>query len=106
MRAEYFRIAERGIDGDVFLERDLALHEALPGGAASCNDAPPIVSISATKKPPRRAAFLKWWSQAGSNRRPPACHAGALPAELWPQTEIIDRYSVIRRSLRVLITEY
>src|SRR6185312_25021 len=21
---------------------------------------------------------------AGSNRRPPACHAGALPAELWP----------------------
>ena len=26
-----------------------------------------------------------WWSQAGSNRRPPACHAGALPAELWPR---------------------
>ena len=24
------------------------------------------------------------WSQAGSNRRPPACKAGALPAELWP----------------------
>ena len=27
---------------------------------------------------------MKWWSQAGSNRRPPACKAGALPAELWP----------------------
>ena len=27
----------------------------------------------------------EWWSQAGSNRRPPACKAGALPAELWPQ---------------------
>jgi hypothetical protein len=26
-----------------------------------------------------------WWSQSGSNRRPPACKAGALPAELWPQ---------------------
>src|ERR1700755_159842 len=26
----------------------------------------------------------KWWSQAGSNRRPLACHASALPAELWP----------------------
>ena len=26
-----------------------------------------------------------WWSQAGSNRRPPACKAGALPAELWPR---------------------
>ena len=25
-----------------------------------------------------------WWSQPGSNRRPPACKAGALPAELWP----------------------
>ena len=25
------------------------------------------------------------WSQAGSNRRPPACKAGALPAELWPR---------------------
>src|SRR5690348_12944412 len=25
-----------------------------------------------------------WWSQTGSNRRPLACHASALPAELWP----------------------
>ena len=24
------------------------------------------------------------WSHADLNRRPPACHAGALPAELWP----------------------
>ena len=28
-----------------------------------------------------------WWSQTGSNRRPPACKAGALPTELWPRTE-------------------
>jgi hypothetical protein len=27
-----------------------------------------------------------WWSQTGSNRRPPACKAGALPTELWPHT--------------------
>ena len=27
----------------------------------------------------------RWWSQSGSNRRPPACKAGALPAELWPR---------------------
>src|SRR5688572_31478850 len=27
----------------------------------------------------------KWWSQTGSNRRPLACHASALPAELWPR---------------------
>src|ERR1700755_507138 len=25
------------------------------------------------------------WSQAGSNRRPPGCDPGALPAELWPR---------------------
>ncbi len=36
-----------------------------------------IVSNGVSKK--------NWWSQAGSNRRPPACKAGALPAELWPQ---------------------
>jgi hypothetical protein len=29
-----------------------------------------------------------WWSQTGSNRRPPACKAGALPTELWPHSEI------------------
>ena len=28
--------------------------------------------------------FLEW-SQPGSNRRPPACKAGALPTELWPR---------------------
>lgn len=26
-----------------------------------------------------------WWSQTGSNRRPHACKARALPAELWPR---------------------
>ena len=42
---------------------------------------------------PRRTAdpvssFLeKWWSQSGSNRRPQACKASALPTELWPHCE-------------------
>src|SRR5712672_3880971 len=31
-----------------------------------------------------RFARPGWWSQTGSNRRPPACKAGALPTELWP----------------------
>ena len=26
-----------------------------------------------------------WWSWSGSNRRPPECKSGALPAELQPQ---------------------
>ena len=32
---------------------------------------------------PFRAA-RRWWSQTGSNRRPHACKARALPTELWP----------------------
>ena len=39
-----------------------------------------------------------WWSQTGSNRRPPACKAGALPTELWPRAAISDQYSVTRQS--------
>lgn len=33
-----------------------------------------------------RAPGTNWWSQSGSNRRPDACKATALPAELWPQS--------------------
>ena len=29
----------------------------------------------------------QWWSQTGSNRRPHACKARALPTELWPRPE-------------------
>ena len=34
---------------------------------------------------PRVANGEAWWSQTGSNRRPHACKARALPAELWPR---------------------
>ena len=37
-----------------------------------------------------------WWSLAGSNRWPPACKAGALPAELRPQNLITGREDRIR----------
>ena len=30
------------------------------------------------------ASLNNWWSWTGSNRRPPACKAGALPIELQP----------------------
>ena len=33
----------------------------------------------------RAVAPERWWSQTESNRRHPACKAGALPTELWPQ---------------------
>src|SRR5215213_4175228 len=31
-----------------------------------------------------RTRSTAWWSQTGSNRRPHACKARALPTELWP----------------------
>ena len=36
----------------------------------------------------------KWWSQTGSNRRHPACKAGALPAELWPRA-VNGQWSIV-----------
>jgi hypothetical protein len=41
---------------------------------------PPEPSIR--PRPPH--TFRVWWSQTGSNRRPHACKARALPTELWP----------------------
>ncbi len=32
--------------------------------------------------------IVNWWSQTGSNRRPQACKASALPIELWPHSRI------------------
>ena len=32
-----------------------------------------------------------WWSQTGSNRRPQACKASALPTELWPPRGSVTR---------------
>ena len=34
---------------------------------------------------PKMCLYFRWWSLSGSNRRPPACKAGALPAELRPR---------------------
>ena len=31
----------------------------------------------------------RWWSWTGSNRRPPACKAGALPTELQPPHALV-----------------
>ena len=32
-----------------------------------------------------------WWSLSGSNRRPSACKADALPAELRPRRDVVGR---------------
>jgi hypothetical protein len=45
------------------------------------------VCIVSNKK---RGTRRFWWRMTGSNRRPPACKAGALPAELIPQRSILS----------------
>ena len=53
-----------------------------------------------------------WWSQAGSNRRPPECKSGALPAELWPQKvfglylKILIKYKFYFFSAPSYLTKY
>ena len=42
-------------------------------------------SKAQTDQTPGFAGAQRWWSQTESNRRPPACKAGALPTELWPR---------------------
>lgn len=41
-------------------------------------------SLTSTRHPFFVPRTRKWWSRTGSNRRHPACKAGALPAELRP----------------------
>jgi hypothetical protein len=53
-----------------------AFRQDLPEGATTDAE----LFFSANEQTPA------WWSQTGSNRRPPACKAGALPTELWPRT--------------------
>jgi hypothetical protein len=51
------------------------------------------------RKAQHRLTGAVWWSQTGSNRRPPACKAGALPTELWPLSEIGRQHLVTRKYL-------
>lgn len=54
---------------------------------------------TATRRLKRQSCGLrKWWSRTGSNRRHPACKAGALPAELRPLIPFVEE---IRQSLRI-----
>ena len=69
-----------------------------PPQTCACSDRTNLLFTMSmnTSKSPRRAdldetdtdeqspASHSWWSQTGSNRRPHACKARALPTELWP----------------------
>ena len=57
----------------------------------------PIHNVKEGQQPHASAAWAAkiwssyleiWWSQPGSNRRPQACKASALPTELWPHPKV------------------
>jgi hypothetical protein len=50
-------------------------------------------ALASSNPAPRQILRLvkSWWSQTGSNRRPHACKARALPTELWPRQTTDDR---------------
>ena len=50
--------------------------------------------LHAWKCPRRAKRRWSWWSQSGSNRRPQACKASALPTELWPRHAVVGRGGV------------
>jgi hypothetical protein len=52
-------------------------------------------------KPLYHFASEAWWSQTGSNRRPHACKARALPTELWPRDQMVGPGRVERPTSRL-----
>ena len=47
-----------------------------------------------------RRILENWWSQTGSNRRPHACKARALPTELWPRPDIQEWWAWVDLNYR------
>ncbi len=80
----------------------LFLEESAHGCAGSCEGLASMVGLGGLEPPASPLSGVRsnhlsyrpdvvsvlpnpaWWSLSGSNRRPPACKAGALPAELKP----------------------
>src|SRR4029077_224468 len=73
--------------------RVLARH--LDGSTACTSSLPPSRSVTyqtngndGIDNSPQLSSGLPQWRRADSNRRPPACKAGALPAELRPLADL------------------
>jgi hypothetical protein len=88
-RAEYSLFELNEVPPRTFEERGAGAERinidlsAAMGLLASCLPPRLVRSQSNNRKVWPLQGFLRW-SQPGSNRRPPACKAGALPTELWP----------------------
>ena len=69
----------------------------------------PLSGVRSNHLSYRPAVVQRWWSQSGSNRRPQACKASALPTELWPQrpmqTRVYPRPTGLRRPCVLMLSE-
>lgn len=57
----------------------------------------PCVRMTFSSSQHPRLQKETWWSRTGSNRRHPACKAGALPAELRPLIVFILQHDLIQK---------
>ena len=80
--------------GKPFHSRCQNLNPPTAGDAPGLGRTRKLISLRSHPRPcassqPGRAA-RRWWSQTGSNRRPHACKARALPTELWPLKTLLS----------------
>ena len=66
----------------------------IPSSRCQTTRRQPIIRTAANKCSHGRDKATDWWSQSGSNRRPHACKARALPAELWPLSQMLSNRPV------------
>ncbi len=94
--ASYFASPSSGLDGQIKKPKFTWLCCLSPGVTGSDDTAGHLFTIWKIRAAPpsrggagqtcsRQSDVGDWWSQTGSNRRPHACKACALPTELWPR---------------------
>ena len=62
----------------------------LPSRSCACPNSPSSRDRASTRQSPLLRSE-DWWSRSGSNRRPEACKATALPTELRPRFRVSDQ---------------
>ncbi len=76
-------VTQRGFDNQIELTNvELSASRAITRHTKNLGRRVPGRQPSANRLQQR---MIRWWSQSESNRRPPECHSGALPTELWPR---------------------
>ena len=87
-RGELYGEAAAEVYGEVRGGWVVSTSPSSPWGFAGHHASPFWLRRGCATRSPKGEA---WWSQAGSNRRPRHCERRALPAELWPRRDRLER---------------